>query len=228
MPIHTPMGSYSETAPALHGTWTNPSEGASHRVTIVGRFFWSHKLPNISRMAIETVQGERAFWNWLYAICTSVYIMIFMLFLKRCKISYFYAGGFVCRRLWHEKVWLRHKIPPTTSKGSEFTCCFGCLVGTPVHSFFVRTSMAPPLICGHLVIQFHVHLTVLFALKNLYDTGVFFPFGRGTPEADWRNWRHFRFYFDRWFGVLCQFDELKRFCRGMHLFTVFKALLLGC
>jgi len=154
--------------------------------------------------------------------------MICMLFLKRCKISYFYAGGFVCSRLWHEKVWLRHKIPPTTSKGSEFTCCFGCLVGTPLHSFFVRTSMAPPLICGHLVIQFHVHLTVLFALKNLYDTGVFFPFGRGTPEADWRNWRHFRFYFDRWFGVLCQFDELKRFCRGMHLFTVFKALLLGC
>ncbi len=30
---------YSEIAPALHGTRTNPSEGASHRITVVGRFF---------------------------------------------------------------------------------------------------------------------------------------------------------------------------------------------
>lgn len=188
--------------------------------------------------------------------------MIFMLFLERCNILHFYTGGldlygFVCSRLWHEPVWHRHKIPPTTSKGSQFTCCFGCLDGTRLLSIFVRTSMAPPLICGHLVIHLYVRLTVLCALKSLYDTGVFFPLAvvlpkqigetEGTsgfilmiyvlvyfvsltePVSDLvclpRSLNIWHMAYERHYGYI---QQLKRFCWRTHLFTVFKAMSLGC
>ena len=124
-------------------------------------------------MAIENSAGRKGFlelavFNWYKCIHHDLHVVFGEM------QNFIFLADFVCSRLSHEKVWHRHKIPPTTPKESQFTCCFECLIGTPLHSFFVRTCMAPPLICGHLVIQFHVRLTVY--------TGVFFPLAVVLPK----------------------------------------------
>ena len=150
--------------------------------------------------------------------------MIFMLFLKRCKVSYFYAGGFVCSMnlfdtgtRFHQR--LQRGLNSLAVLGvslAPFAFLF-CqdVYGSAIDMWPLGDSLpCPPdrFVCPK---------------KTCMTLGCSSPWPWYSPSR-LEKLKHFRFYFDRWFGVLCQFDgyiqQLKRFCWGTHLFTVFKAL----